>query len=86
MLMMGAALSESTKKPQKQLEKGVWLGMFPLFLLVTIFTTINLMLPNIQPFIVAGQNISILFFLFSCLLFGLATRFNKGSASKWSTQ
>ncbi|MEK5149076.1 MULTISPECIES: hypothetical protein [unclassified Psychrobacillus] len=78
-LMMGAALTESLNKPKKQLEKGVWLSMFPLFLLVTIFTTVNLVLPFHQPFIEAGQNISILLFLFSCLIFEMAFRFKKGS-------
>lgn len=79
---MGAAVTESLEKPQKQLEKGVWLSMFPLFLLVTMFTTINLILPYHLPFIVAVQNISILLFLFSCLLYGIATKFNKGSVPR----
>lgn len=85
-LLMGAALSECEKSPQKQLKIGVWFGMFPLFLMVSIFSLVNLLVPNPHPFIVEGQNISILFFLFSCLMFGIATKFKSGSGAKWSNQ
>lgn len=85
-LMMGAALKTCIKEPHEHLEKGVWLGMFPLFILVTIFCTVNLIIPKDQPFITVGQNISILFYLFSCMLFGLSTKFTKERLTNWSLQ
>lgn len=85
-LMMGAAITACLKDSQKHLEKGVWFGMFPLFILVTIFCTVNLIIPEVQPFIVVGQNISVLFFLFTCMLFGLATKFTREGATNWTLQ
>lgn len=85
-LLMVSALSESVKNPQKKLKKGVWFGMFPLSLMVTIFCTINLLLPYPQQQMVDGQNVSILLFLFSCLMFGIATKFKSGSGITWTKQ
>lgn len=76
-LLMEAAVSKWLREPHNHLRKGLWFGLFPTYVLVTIFT-IDSLLVSTEPFLLtAARNISMIFFLFSCMLFGLSIKFMK---------
>ena len=79
-LLMDAAIRETLKIPNEHIYKGVWYVMFPLFLLVIIFTSVSIIVVEPQALLTDARNLSLVFFLFSSMMFGLTVSFTKRRA------
>lgn len=71
-LLMGGTINKSLEEGFSELQQKVWSIVFPFYCLSIVFIVVSIFIPEPGDFINGFRDISIAFYLFATMLFGIS--------------